>query len=385
MKKRKILFLINDLYLGGAQRVLLNIIKNLPRTHFDVSLVVLSRNEVKADLSHEVSKIDVLLIVLNGSGFFGTHKKLAEILRKESPDIVHAHLPLSVIHAAFLKLRFGRFSLVTHEHNSPLFYSWKIRIALFFSWAIASRIICYTSAVKKELDSSLNSIVTRAKSIIVPNGILSDELVRYRLKKAQKRTDLAISDSSFVVVTVARLLSWKGHDVLIRAFHQMLHETEAECFLLIVGDGPERASLVTLIDQLGCKEKIKLLEETTEPYEIMAAGDVFVSAVNLPPKFGHLEAVGLSALEAMAIGLPVVLSRYPTTHSFIKNEQTAFFVEPGNSGQLSKILVRLQNDSVLRDSIGKKAAIAAKSLDWGQLISVYLALYAEIIKEQRFN
>jgi len=112
------------------------------------------------------------------------------------------------------------------------------------------------------------------------------------------RGELGIEPDEFVVIVVARLVSWKRADAVIRAIASIAHPIQ----LLVVGEGPERQRLEVLADKLGIGKRVRFTGRQ-DPPPFLAAADLFV----LP---SLIESLGLVYLEAMMMGLPCIGLKY---------------------------------------------------------------------------
>jgi phosphatidylinositol alpha-1,6-mannosyltransferase len=123
------------------------------------------------------------------------------------------------------------------------------------------------------------------------------------------RERLGIPPSSLVVVCVARLVRRKGQDLLVRAWPEILRQFP-DAHLVLVGDGPARARLQRLIARLDMQAKVTLTGAVDETPPYYAAADVFAMPVRSRFFDLEVEALGISYLEAAAMGLVVVPGRY---------------------------------------------------------------------------
>lgn len=155
-----------------------------------------------------------------------------------------------------------------------------------------------------------------------------------------------------LVVFVGRLVTYKGIDVLLRAMR------DVPARLLVVGAGPEDARLRALAATLGLGERVAFtgrLEAADLPGHIAAAD------VGVLPSVTRAEAFGLSMVEMMACGLPVVCTDVgtATTHVNVHGE-TGLVVRPGDPAALADALRRLLGDADLRARMGEAARLRAQ-------------------------
>jgi glycosyltransferase involved in cell wall biosynthesis len=111
------------------------------------------------------------------------------------------------------------------------------------------------------------------------------------------------------LVSVGRLVEWKGHEYLIRALPSLLERFD-EVELFLVGDGPRAEALSVLAAELGVGKSVRMLGAVSHEAipGIMAACHVYVQPSFTHPKTGQEESFGVALLEAIAVGLPVVLT-----------------------------------------------------------------------------
>lgn len=390
MPKTKVLFLINSFLMGGAQKVVLDLASALDKEKYDVVVVSLKPNIL------EHNKYFDLVGIAKKNNFRSLEFKrqknnlslfsnLYQLIKKEKPDIIHCHLPWASIFGVMAGRLAGVKNIIIHEHNSPRFYSPKINFLINFLRSLAKISICYSPEVEKEIfgDSSIFDDKQKKlarKSYTILNGIALEDIdkIKNTIDKKKKRAELDLPADSFVVLSAARLVAWKGHDNLIQAFVKFA-SAHTNAYLLIAGQGEELDHLKELVGQSNCASKIKLLGSRNDVLELMAISDVFSSVLSYPSGFSS-EGVGLSALEAMASALTTLIGDYPGIDPSLQNNKNLLIVKPNDVMALAEQLERLYNDKALSVSIGQAAHdfIAAK-YDWRSLVKVYENLYQLII------
>jgi glycosyltransferase involved in cell wall biosynthesis len=148
------------------------------------------------------------------------------------------------------------------------------------------------------------------------------------------------------VMTAAFLIKDKGVDHLVRA---MSAPGLARARLSVVGDGPELEALASLSRELGIADRTTFLGLRTDLNVLLHDVDVFVH-----PAVWH-EAFGLTVVEAMAAGCPVVASRIGAIPELVVDSETGFVVAPGDSAGIARALERLAQDPSLRARLGAAA------------------------------
>lgn len=180
--------------------------------------------------------------------------------------------------------------------------------------------------------------------VCIHNGI---ELPPERpLGEARKvRAELGLRPGAPLLLTVARMTWQKGHDTLLAAAPKVLARYPEAC-LAWVGDGPERPRLEAQAHALGLSGNIRFLGQRQDVAALLGAADLFV----LPSRFeGH----PLSALEALASGLPVVGTRVCGLDEAVVHGETGLLVEPDRPEELAAAIVELLADGGLRRRMGR--------------------------------
>ena len=174
----------------------------------------------------------------------------------------------------------------------------------------------------------------------------------------------------FTWVSVGRLIQPKGFDTLLEAFAQTL-KADANQQLLVVGDGPYRGALQTKIEQLNLTDKVKLLGAMprNKVQECLASAHAFVL-------LSQSETFGVSYIEAMAMGLPVVATRCGGPMDFV-NDTNGCLVPVGDVAKATEAMGKVKelyttyHPQQIADEVLKKYAPSSVA---GQLITLYQTL-----------
>ncbi|MGH7297559.1 MAG: glycosyltransferase, partial [Polyangiaceae bacterium] len=219
------------------------------------------------------------------------------LVRRVRPAVVHVHFASIFSPIAAALRACGARHVIFTDHASGGFVrrGWlepvrqaKNRLAS----ASASGILAVSDFVRRRL-VALGAPAARVRRIY--NGC--------RVGGAPSRAAAAGGSSGeTMLVAISQLIAAKGVDVLLRALARVAAEgLPFRC--RIAGDGPLRAALEAQRDALGLRERVEFLGLVSEVRPLLAAGDIFVSV----PRWE--EAFGLAVAEAMAMGLPAVVSR----------------------------------------------------------------------------
>jgi colanic acid/amylovoran biosynthesis glycosyltransferase len=156
-------------------------------------------------------------------------------------------------------------------------------------------------------------------------------------------------DSTFGLVTVARLYYGKGHDTTIRAVARLL-DSRRGVRLRIVGGGPERAALQSLTEELGVEGAVEFAGSVSEEEVIrfLRAADAFVLASRVEP-------LGVAYMEAMALGMPTIGTNTGGVGEVITHDYDGLLVPPEDDERLAAAIARLMDDPELRRRLGSNA------------------------------
>jgi glycogen synthase len=192
--------------------------------------------------------------------------------------------------------------------------------------------------------------------VVVPNGVDPSEF------------GFAVSPRGRpYVLSVGRLVSQKGFDVLIRAF--ALADLKG-LDLVIAGDGPERGALSTLARALGVERRVTLLG--TVPRDRVPGLITGAEMFALPSRG---EPFGIALLEAMAAGVPSVATHAGGIVDFARDGDNALLVSVDDVPGLKNALTRLHSDSSLRARLSTSGRETADLLSWERIAPSYERLY----------
>lgn len=183
---------------------------------------------------------------------------------------------------------------------------------------------------------------TRVPIRSVPTGI---DPKRFQPRDARAaRAELGLPER-FTIGIVATLRSWKGHRFLIEAFSNLPGEPQ----LAIVGDGPQRANLESLVAAKALTNRVRFVGHDSRPERWLQALDLFVL-----PSYAN-EGVPQALMQAMMCGVPCVTTDVGAIGEIAVHGRTAWIVPPQDAGALGEALARLMADATQRAALGEAA------------------------------
>lgn len=190
--------------------------------------------------------------------------------------------------------------------------------------------------------------------------------------RTEARRALGLDPDRPVIASLVSLVHRKGIDVLIEALARM---QRADALAIVAGDGPERARLEELCAARGVSDRVRFPGRITDKQGLLAAADLYC----LPSR---AEGLGVSALEAMACGLPVVASRVGGLAEAVVDGECGLLVEPEDADALAAALDTVLEDPDLARRLGEggRARVAA-SYTAERMVERYEDLYREVLRE----
>lgn len=161
-------------------------------------------------------------------------------------------------------------------------------------------------------------------------------------------------EGEVVILYLGRLIDCKGPDLVIQAFEQAV-AAGLDGRLLIAGDGPLWTLCNTLRENSPCRERIELLGavDAKTGEELRNRAHLFTAHNRLGPESRQEEAFGVSIVEAMAAGIPVVSGRNGSLPEVVEDGEQGILVEPGDVEAHADAFLRLAEDSDLRRRMGE--------------------------------
>ena len=292
----RVLHVITGLAAGGAENQLRLL---LAHQHIDAEVVALTNPGSVAEAIRNDGTI-VHDLGMRGNTDLAALPRLLRLIRKGRFDLVHTHLYRACVYGRIAARLAGVRHVVATEHSlgDRQIEGRRLSSAVRWLYLATERLGVTTIAVSATVARRLVTWGVPASRIdLIPNGI---DATSYRFDPVHRervRAQLGIAPGRFVAGSVGRLVPGKQTDLIMRAIGGELDVTA-----LVVGDGPERQTLSTLARQLNVDAIFT--GETTDVPALMSAMDVLVAT-------STEETFGLTVIEALAAGLPVLYVSCP--------------------------------------------------------------------------
>ncbi len=351
MTPLKVIHLVEDLKIGGAERVIADTALGLDRKKYEASVWCVTRGgETATELSEKGIEVKILGIS-NYHNPLSTFK-MTRLLKAAKPDIVHTHGYFASVIGRLAAKRAGTPVILAHVHSTYWEYKKRhIMIERRLS-RFTQKIICCSKAVENFVQNTEK--ITDNKTIVIYNGV--DEERFYPLQSpASIRAEFGLDEEAAVVGTVSSLTPHKGHEYLIQAASLVL-DTLPPVKFLIVGDGPLRKRLEEQAKELNIHSSVIFTGKRKDIPEILSLLDVFV----LP---SHTrEGLGIAIIEAMAAERPVVATDIGGIPEVVDDGETGVLVPPEDTEALSKAIITLLQDPPRAKTMGEKGRTRIKEM-----------------------
>jgi len=348
-KIRVVCFIFN-LEAGGAERVLLNIIRNIDRRRFTPVLYLFSKKGTLLPLvprdTEIISLDDVHVPEIFGLWFFFLFKRIRAQLRGIRPDILLSFMWYpNAIAIITKKLMRGNVKVIVSERTSTSIYSskrdnnWR-NFIIRFLYPRANLIV---SPSRKIAQNIISQSVPRSKVRVIHNPVDISAISKHAKEEIEHQW---YRKKESIVIAVGRLGNEKGFDYLIKAIALLAGEG-IQCKLIILGDGKEKENLLRLVEKLGLIDRISFEGFQENPYKYLARSTVFVLS-SLYEGFPNV------LLEAMALGIPSVATRCPTGPDEIITEGVdGILVPPADEKAIADAIKKLLLDEDLRKRLSE--------------------------------
>lgn len=308
-------------------------------------------------------------------------KRIDNLLASEMPDVLHAHAPINLgLQGLALAKRRKIPVVVTYHTHFPDYFPHLLNGKLPKSLGKVSdftvkKMIKHTFKMADAVTAPTHELVNELRSYglqnvhYLPNGINLDKL---RPNAKEKKRFIAahnIPSDKSVVIYLGRMSYEKRVDMLLIAFR--LIESK-DRLLLLAGGGPYLKSFKELARAMGIKNVIftGFVRDLAAAY---SCGDVFASA-------SDSETFGLTFVEAMHMGLPVIGVRRLGAKEVITEGKSGLLVEPGNAYELARAMELLLDDKAKRKKMGKEATRRADEYSIEKSVSKTIRIYNSVIK-----
>lgn len=328
--RKKIMFIMPSLTGGGAERVMLTLIKHIDKEKFLPVFVLMKKEGRFVNVIESLPK-EVEVIDLDASQARYAIFKIAKVIKRVKPDIVFSTLGyLNLLIALIRPFYAKKIKFISRESNTVSIENKQENYPKIFDWLYKNvynnfdLIITQSKYMRDDLVENFG--INIEKTAVIYNPVDIDNIS----KKSREIDGKLYDDTKINLIAAGRLAPQKGFDILVDT---MVH-LDDRFHLTILGEGEDKASLENQIKTLGLENKITLSGFADNPYAYMSEADFFI----LSSRYEGLPNV---VLESNVCGTPCIAFASPGgTAEVIEDGKTGVLVKEFNSNALAEAIVK---------------------------------------------
>lgn len=365
---------------GGIERAVLTFLSSLDRSQFSPHIICYMKG---GNLMSRFVALDVPIyeVPLHSWNMPYVIFQVTRYLKQERIRLIHSHAYHADV-VARLAARHAKIPVVNTLHTNS---TWKRepksvlhRVRRYIDQFTARHygigFIGLTESIRQFHINCMHYPVKTWR--IISNPLDLSRLNAGSGDRSAVRQALGISPDQIVVLAVGNLLPVKGHTYLLDAISLLNPESRKRVRVLICGEGRERGHLEKKIQALKLQDHVQLLGYREDVGALMAASDIFAM-----PSLSEGQSVAI--LEAMAVGLPLLVTSQGAHCDFLKNNQNAKLVEPANSKGLYVVLEDMIKFESIREHLGKSAFATLQKMPVMHSVDKQQAFYIELLDQWR--
>lgn len=348
MAKTKLLMTINCLKKGGAERVITTLSNSLYQRNFDITFVCLNYTEQCYPLA---DGIKVIYLVKDRKRFplarlyylAATFFRMFNVIAKEKPDCTIAFMTSASIWAG-LSCMWLKLPYIVSERTTPEITIAKLNI--FSRW-----LSFFVFKHSKVIVSPSKGVEDCLKNILTFNKLKNYVVINNPVNQIQEVKTAQVHYRRYVLA-VGRLMPEKGFDFLIESFAQLQQQ---DVDLIILGEGPERTRLESLVESLGLSHRVFLPGLKNNLWNYYKEAQAFVLS-------SRTEGYPNVLIEAMNMGCACIAADcHWGPREIINDGVNGILIEKENRPQLIDALERILTQPELRSALSANAMVISKS------------------------
>ncbi len=354
--------------IGGAEQVISNLVENTDKTKYDLSIICLE--QTIGPFGRQLQNKGFELISFNRKPGFDISliKSIRNYIISHKVDILHCHQYTPYIYGLFASFLTNT-KIVLTEHGR--FYPDQKKAKRILLNPILNLFTDCVTAISSATRDALVEFENfpRKKIRIVYNGI-DDSMYAIPVDTSLKQS-LGIKQNDNVLGTVARLDPIKNHKMMVKSLKNVLR-SYPDTILIIVGDGPERESLELLVSELGLSSHVIFTGYKHDIHNYLKIIDIFLLT-------SFSEGTAMTLLEAMATGLPCLVTDVGGNPEIAKDGETGFVVPNDDEKALTDKICNLLRDQDLITKMGSAGRMRFEDhFTVDKMVSAYEKIYDDL-------
>jgi len=298
--------------------------------------------------------------------------KMVEVARFEKLDLIHAHYAVPHATSAFLarEILKNDLKIVTTLHGTDI-----TLVGLEPSFLPVMKFSIEQSdgvtAVSRFLkEKTLTNYGINKDIHVIPNFV---DTQKYKRMACEDVSERFAPSGEKILVHVSNFRTLKRVPDVIRIFHEVRKKVRSK--LILIGDGPDRSNSEALVRELGIWEYVRFLGKQSELVPILSSADLFL----MP---SQSESFGLSALEALSCGVPLISSSVGGLPELQVHGQTGYIAEIGDIDRMARYAVELLTNEPKHKLYMEAARARALEFDTTKIVTRYETYYEHCLAGQ---
>ncbi len=343
----KVAILISKLTIGGAEQLLLELLRKIDRNRFDIQLLFLRD---PGQIGREILELGYTAttdVIRKRFDTAGVGMISSELQRNGSHILLLINHLNTLFYGVAAAVRAG-IPVVNWENETNRRYPMH-KLTMLARSMLHLRVQRVVAAANGHADYIRKAErISQKKITVIYNGV---DPARFKstLSRGEARRQLGIPPESNVVSILAALRPDKAHEIFLKAAQIICSELPATHFL-VIGDGPQRAVLENMSADLGISGNVHFLGFQRNLGDIFAAVDV--NAITSMPA---QETLSVACLEALSAGVPVVSTRVGSMDEIVIQGETGYLVNQGEYRDIAGRILCILRDDTLRQRMSTQA------------------------------
>ncbi len=306
---------------------------------------------------------------------YAAYKKIMQKLEEKEFDVIHCNTPIGGVLGRLCGRKAGVRRIIYTAHGFHFYKGAPFFARLIFKSA-EKLMARWTDAIitmnEEDYQAARKFSLRDGGSVYKVHGVGIDTSLFGGVKRNRSCfRELGLPDNAFVIITVGDLVKNKNHKVQIEAIKFC---DDPNVHLLICGEGPEKKHLEEYSGQIGVSENVHFLGFRRDIVGLLSASDAFVLS-------SRREGLPRSLMEAMASGLPCVVSNVRGNVDLIVDEKNGFVCDVSHSFEFADAIRRLYGDEQLRKVMGALNRKKSKEYDVSKVIDELDYIYGEVLNK----
>lgn len=341
--KKKILFIINNLGGGGAERLVVDDINEMVLRGFDVYLITL-RPEFKTTIESElkINPENKFLIDFKKIPSLKSWIEVVRILKEIKPDLILSHLWLANTVGRVASVFAGVKNIVCFEQN--VYDSVKTKKMFFIDFILqffCKKVVAVSFAVKKSL---IRHLILSRKIDVLENSVNPERYINF-VSRDDLRIKYGFDKEDYIFLFIGRLIPQKSVDILLRGF-----KFTDNSKLIILGEGYEEGCLKNLTKELDIENKVSFLGFKKKVNDYLNLSDVFVLT-------SEFEGLPLVVTEAIMAEKPIIVSDFDATKGIFIHQENSLIFKRGDYVSLGNMMNFIKNNAEVSKKVSSRVAL----------------------------